>query len=70
MLYLITCWREQPPNKRKKQQREAIMEYTYDPAAQLNILPDGTPVIDTDAIVGPTMTHSSGDTSGPRKDDE
>jgi putative ATP-grasp target RiPP len=44
--------------------------YEYDPARQLNVLPDGTPVIDTDAMIGPTMTHSSGDSGGPRKDDD
>lgn len=46
------------------------MIYTYDPAQQLNVLPDGTAVIDTDAMIGPTMTHSSGDKTGPRKDDD
>ncbi|MFI5689489.1 hypothetical protein [Streptomyces sp. NPDC051636] len=46
------------------------MEYEYDPATQLNYLPNGTAVIDTVAMLGPTLTHRSGDNHPPVKDDE
>lgn len=44
-------------------------QFEYDPAQQLNVLQDGTPVIDTADVVGPTMTHRSGDNHPPVQDD-
>ncbi|MFE5092106.1 hypothetical protein ACFRCI_17375 [Streptomyces sp. NPDC056638] len=43
-------------------------QYEYNPALQLNLLSDGTPVIDTDAMLGPTLTQSGG--SGPAQVDD
>jgi putative ATP-grasp target RiPP len=43
--------------------------YKYDPVTQLNVLSDGTAVIDTVVMLGPTMTHKQ-DGGPARKDDE
>lgn len=45
------------------------MNYTYDPVRQLNVLPDGTAVIDTPAVIGSTMSDSSRDRHGRQSDD-
>ncbi|MER6102439.1 hypothetical protein ABT115_08930 [Streptomyces sp. NPDC001832] len=43
-------------------------QFEYSPALQLNLLPDGTPVIQTDAMLGPTLTQRSG--GGPAQTDD
>lgn len=43
-------------------------EYEYDPVLQLNVLPGGVRVIDTDAMIGPTLCQSGG--SGPAQQDD